>query len=124
MKVKRLDVLEKDGHTRIDIVFSFEKSIMISPIQPQLEILRGYWDSDLDFLKGDKKNDALHLETEIESIDQIPQLESELKEIIARCQIAERERIKQDKLLYENVKATLDKILSPYVEQEEDEEDC
>ena len=98
---------------------------MISAIQPQLEILRGYWDSDLDFLKGDKKNDILHLETEIESIDQIPKLESELKEIIARCQIAENERIKQDKLLYEKAKAALDKILSPYIEKhEEDDNDC
>jgi len=78
------------------------------------------------FLNGDKKSDGLHLEAKIESIDQIPQLESELKEIIARCQIAESERIKQDRLLYEKVKTILDKILSPYAEQEdkEDDDDC
>jgi len=123
MRVKKQDIWENDGSIRVDITLIFEKSIMISPMQ--LEVLKGIWDSDVRFLNGKKKSNGLDLEANIESIDQIPKLESELREIIARCQIAETERIKQDKLLYENVKATLDKILSPYIEKhEEDDNDC
>jgi len=122
MKVRRVSVWERDGYVKVDFLLLFEKSISISPIQ--LKMLEGSYDSDFHFLNESAKKDALHLEAQIESIDQIPQLESELKEIIARCQIAESERIKQDKLLYENVKQTLDKILSPYVEQEDENDDC
>ena len=115
MEIEKYGIKENDGYIDFDIIIKFKKAISISS---EFKILRGQFDVDKNCLKNSATCSSIWIVGTIKLLDEIPLLERELKELISKCQVAESERIKHDKGLYNAVKLSLDRILLPYKKAE------